>query len=251
MMSTSASAATKTFRTTACTTLLKTLVMAFNILFLLIGLALFVVGIYGYRMFKQFFSFAPSTAIYIPIIAIGVFIIVCGALSLWCTPKGVSYLLYLYSFIVFVLFLSTFTLGVLFFARRDTIETTFKTGIDKLITSYPSESESIDILQSKIKCCGSVNYTDWFQTNWANNTHQVPISCCKPAMNCTGEIIDQKNVTNIYQVGCYMKFNETIEKNYGKICGILFASAFIILAGCALSYMLGDNLRNNRYEKML
>jgi hypothetical protein len=95
--------------------------MIFNLLFLLLGLALTIVGIYSYRMFKQFFSFAPSTAIYIPIIAIGVFMIIIGALSLWCTPKGVSYLLYIYAFIVFVLFLAIFTISVLFFARRDTV----------------------------------------------------------------------------------------------------------------------------------
>ena len=111
----------KSYKTTACTTFLKTLVMIFNLLFLLLGLALTIVGIYGYRMFKQFFSFAPSTAIYIPIIAIGVFMIIIGALSLWCTPKGVSYLLYVYAFIVFVLFLAIFTISVLFFARRDTV----------------------------------------------------------------------------------------------------------------------------------
>jgi hypothetical protein len=187
----------------------------------------------------------------LPIICIGVFMILVGALALWCTPKGISYLLYFYSVIVFMLFLSTFTISVLFFARRDTIETTFKSGVDKLITSYPNDSESIDVLQANIKCCGSLNYTDWFVTGWANNTNRVPKSCCMPKTNCTFEGIDVKNVTGIYQTGCFMKFNETIESNYGKICGILFASAFIILAGCALSYMLGDNLRNNRYEKML
>jgi len=240
----------KSYKTTACTTFLKTLVMIFNLLFLLLGLALTIVGIYGYKMFKQFFSFAPSTAIYIPIIAIGVFMIIIGALSLWCTPKGVSYLLYVYAFIVFVLFLAIFTISVLFFARRDTIESTFKTGVDKLIQSYPAESESIDILQANIRCCGSTNYTDWFETKWANSTNRVPKSCCMSKTNCTFEDIDTKNVTGIYQTGCFAKFNVTIENNYGKICGILFASAFIILIGCVLSYMLGDNLRNNRYEKI-
>lgn len=240
----------KSLRTTACTTFLKTLVMIFNVLFLLIGLALTVVGIYGYRMFKQFFSFAPSTAIYIPIISIGIFMIVVGALSLWCTPKGVSYLLYLYSVIVFVLFLTTFTIGVLFFARRDTIETTFKSGVDKLISKYPIDAESIDVLQANIKCCGSANYKDWFESEWANRTNKVPKSCCMAKTECIFDNIDVKNVTGIYETGCFVRFNETIEKNYGKICGILFASAFVILAGFALSYMLGDNLRNNRYEQM-
>lgn len=241
---------TKSIRTTACTTFLKTLVMIFNAIFLAIGVGLSIVGIYGYRMFKQFFSFAPSTAIYVPIICIGVLMIIVGALALWCTPKGVSYLLYFYSVLVFILFLSTFTVSVLFFARKDTVENTFKSGVDRLMLSYPTDSESIDILQSNIKCCGSQNYTDWFQTPWAKNSSRVPESCCVAKMNCTNLHIDERNVTGIYQVGCFVKFNETIENNYGKICGILFASSFVILAGCALAYMLSDNLRNNRYEQM-
>ena len=41
------------------------------------------------KAFKDFFSFAPSQAIYVPIICIGIFMTIVGVLSLWCTPKGI------------------------------------------------------------------------------------------------------------------------------------------------------------------
>jgi len=238
-------------RSTACSALLKTLLMLFNVLFLAVGIALFVVGVYGYKMFKQFFAFAPSTTIYIPIICIGLFMIVVGALSLWCIPKGVRYLLYVYAVVVFVLFLSIFTISVLFFARRDAIELTFKAGVVRLMNTYPNETASIDILQANIKCCGSENYTEWFEPKWANNTKKVPESCCMVKLNCTHENLeDNSNAADIYQIGCNEKFNETIENNYGKICAVLFASSFIVLLGCVLSFMLINVLKSNRYEQM-
>lgn len=140
----------KSFKTMAFTALLKSILILFNILFLFIGLSFMLIGIYGFKMFKQFFSFAPSTAIYVPILSIGLFMILVGALSLWCIPKGVSSLIYLYAIVVFLLFLSAFTVSLLFISRRETVETTFKTGIDRMINLYPNESDAMDLLQSKV-----------------------------------------------------------------------------------------------------
>jgi hypothetical protein len=244
----------KSFKTTAFSALLKMLLCIFNIIFLCIGSAFLLIGVYGYKMFRDFFSFAPSTAIYIPIVSIGLFMILVGTLSLWCIPKGVTSLLYIYSIIVFLLFLSTFTVSILFIARRDKIEVTFKQGLGKMIKSYPKDKNSVDLLQTSIKCCGTEKYQDWFKTEWANQTNSVPESCCRvPVVNCTHENLPTRmnsNVTDIFTTGCFSVFNSAIENNYGIISIVLLGSSLIILIGCIISCVLATNLRNNSYYMM-
>lgn len=241
----------KKFGTAACTALLKTILLAFNLIFFAIGLAFLVIGIYGYKVFSDFFQFAPSSHIYIPLICIGITMMGIGLLSLWCTPKGVSWLLYLYGAIIFVLFVAIFSISVLFMVKRDAFETTLKTSIDNSIKNYPKEKESIDLLQSTIKCCGLENYADWFTTTWANKKNSVPDSCCKVQnkLECNHENLG-KNLTDIYQQGCYSKVYNTIEENYGFIGGIGFASSLIIFGGSLLSCALASNIKKNKYEEM-
>lgn len=190
---------TKKFKTAACTALLKTLMMAFNLIFFLIGFALLVVGFYGYKVFKQFFTFAPSTSIYFPIIAIGLLMMFIGALALWCTPKGTVWLLNVYSIFVFVLFLSIFSISILFTVKHDSWQSTLKNGIERSMENYQNETQSIDVLQSSIKCCGLHNYTDWFNTTWAKGHNNVPKSCCIKKNICNNENINVSNATDIYQ----------------------------------------------------
>lgn len=39
----------------------------------------------------------------------------------------------------------------------------------------------------KLKCCGSLNYTDWLNSKWRrkNPDFRVPLSCCKEGANTT------------------------------------------------------------------
>jgi hypothetical protein len=86
------------------------------------GAAFLFIGIYGITVFKNFFSFAPSNYIYLPFICTGIFMMVVGLLSLWCTPKGVSWLLYFYGLIIFALFVITLMMSAGFVMRRGAVK---------------------------------------------------------------------------------------------------------------------------------
>jgi multisubunit Na+/H+ antiporter MnhG subunit len=238
----------KSFGTVAWTAFLKTLLLVFNLVFFAIGLAFLVIGIYGIKVFKNFLQFAPANTIYVPIICIGLFMMIVGILSLWCTPKGVSWLLHVYGVVVFVLFLSVMAVSVLFVVKRDAFEGKLEEGIQTSIDKYPNDSESIDLIQSTLKCCGTKNLTDWFKTEWAQQKRSVPLSCCKNQSKC--DHTDMKNFNDVYQKGCYQMIYTTIESNFALISGISFASAIIILGGSLISCSLARNLNKNRYEQV-
>ena len=49
-------------------------------------------------------------------------------------------------------------------------------------------------------CCGWINFTDWYISNFTNGEHKVPDSCCKEQSENCGEKADTNN--NIYKVVC-------------------------------------------------
>jgi hypothetical protein len=242
----------KSLGTVACTALLKTLLLAFNLIFFAIGLIFLVIGVYGFKVFTDFFSFAPSKFIYIPIMCIGIVMMITGILSLWCTPKGIRWLLNTYAVGIFVLFLAIFAFSIFFTVKRDAFESTIKRGISSSIESYNGEikENSIDFLQEKLHCCGSESYGDWFNTKWSKPNNKVPESCCITLKNCNHVDLPLQNATDIWPEGCFKKVFVTIEHNYALIGVIGFASSLFILFGFVLACCLTNNLSKNRYENI-
>ena len=238
----------------ACLALLKTLFFAFNLLLITIGLGLLLIGVYGLNSFKDILTlstYVPSTSIYIAIICLGLFILVIGILSLWCTINNITWLLYIYSVLVFALFLSVFSVSILFIVKYDSFEDSIKVAFDSAVKKYPSDSQATDMLQSTLKCCGSNNYTDWFSTTWAKNTHSVPKSCCINKNSCKNEDLDIAKVNkDIYEQGCFKKASALIENNYAIIGGVIFACSLIILGGSLLTCSLTHKIKKQRYEQM-
>lgn len=189
----------KRFKTVAFMAFLKTLMMVFNLFFFLIGFSLMIVGLYGLKVFQEFFSFAPSDMIYYPLISIGLFMMLIGALSFWCTPKGIVWLLKLYGVLIFVLFLSIFSISIFFTVKYNSVGTSFRSGFEKSMRNYENNSKAIDIIQIKFKCCGSNNFTDWFVTEWANDHESVPKSCCINKNQCINKNLNIFNATDIYE----------------------------------------------------
>jgi tetraspanin-7 len=172
-----------------------------------------------------------------------------GVLAMWCTPKGVSWLLHLYSAVIFLLFLAVFTTAILFVVKRDSFEDTIKDGMANAIKTYPNEQLTIDLLQENVHCCGLNNYTDWFTSNWANKSTNVPESCCKPKLDhkCVHLSLTTQP-DDIYTNGCFAILHKTIDDKYLLISGIGFGASLIILFGSLLTCCLIQNLKSNRYE---
>lgn len=141
-------------------------------------------------------------------------------------------------------------MSILFTLKNDTWKSTLKEGIERSMNNYKNETKPIDVLQTSIKCCGSENYTDWFNTPWAEGQKKVPTSCCVKTNECKQEDLNPLNVTFINQQGCFAKVDKIVQDKYMLIVGIGFASSLIILGGSFLTCLLAQNLNKHRYEQM-
>jgi len=229
---------------------LKLLLMIFNILFALIGLSFLIVGVVGMNTFKEFFKFAPSVTIYVPLVVAGSFMILVGMMAMCCTPKGNACLLYLYAAIVFLFFMTIFSVSLAFAISRSSLEKELKVGIEEAMFNYDkdvSSRESMNALQLNIQCCGTTRFVDWFNTTFANGVQTVPDSCCKVS-GCKRNNMEAADTTGINEEGCYKFLHDRIESNYGTIAGVGFVSSFIIFLGAVLACMIGCNSRHSSYR---
>lgn len=233
-----------------CTAMLKTLLFFFNVIFFALGGCLVLIGIYGLKDLNMPLRFVSASSVWTVLLCIGMFMVLVAVLSFWCIPKGVSWLLKLYAVIVFMLFVAVVCASSVFIVKRDSLEESIQTGIADLLENYPTKSVSIDLMQSKIHCCGLENYTDWFRTPWANKVNNVPSSCCINMVSCVHMNLNPLNATDIWQEGCFSKVRSVIEDQYTFIGGIGFAGAFLIFFGSVLSWWLARNIKNNQYESM-
>ncbi|KAM6363040.1 tetraspanin-3-like [Pluvialis apricaria] len=60
---------------------------------------------------------------------------------------------------------------------------------------------AVDVLQSKLQCCGAQNYMDWLKAT-AASWHLPAESCCKKYSRCRGDL---RHLEQLFQEGCLKK----------------------------------------------
>ncbi|KAL5004585.1 hypothetical protein ScPMuIL_018041 [Solemya velum] len=243
-------------------TCMKTLLMVFNFIFWVTGIAILSLGIWTK---VQLFIYMELSSVYYKeapyvLIGIGAVIVLVGTLGCCCTVKGNSFLLYMYSGFLVIVFVVELSAGAAGFVYKKKLQQGFQNGLDIAMDKYgqPGESaktEAIDGMQSTLKCCGKDNYKEWFDTPWAegvNTTNTVPKSCCAVAKDkCrNSDIPDTGNLTDIYNRGCYIFVVDFMEGNMGMIGGVALGISFFQLLGAVLACCLAKNINKAKYEQV-
>jgi tetraspanin-7 len=235
----------KRLQTVAAMACMKTLLMLFNFVFWLTGIAILAVGIwmvvelYKYMELSTEFS---ASAPYV-LIGTGALIILVGSLACCCTVKGQPVLLYIYGAFLMVIFLLEISAGISIYAYRDKLLDGFGKGLNQSLASYLTDQEKardFDLMQTTLQCCGNQGYDDWYTSPY----ERVPTSCCKQE-GCNTEETDA-----IYVQGCFIKVVDFLKGNIGLVGGSAVGVAFFPLVGVILACCLAKNINKAKYEQM-
>ncbi|EDO39847.1 predicted protein [Nematostella vectensis] len=220
--------------------IVKILVIIFNFIFFLFGLILFGVGIWASTKLGAYVEIAsvnyatgPRVVIAVGfIIALVAFLGCCGA---WKENKCM--LICFFAFLLLLLILEIVG-GALAYNNKDKIENRLDKDILKAIENYPGKNEkSINDMQTKFKCCGADNYTDWQSNIKMKNSSSVPDSCCKSEKAGCG-VGGVKDPKDIYTKGCFTIIKGEIEKSLKPIGGLAIAVLVIQLLGMVFALLL-------------
>lgn len=240
-------------QTTVAVKCMKTLLMVFNIIFWITGIVLLVLGIWMKISLHQFMELSEnfSNAVPYTFVATGAAIVLVGFSACCCTVKGQPILLYMLSAFLALVFLLEMGASIAGYVFRDNIESGFLTGLTKSVHNFGKRDvrdQNINSLQSTVGCCGIYNYTDWFDTPWANHSNVVPASCCTNATFCHNQPVSDYSL--IYHDGCYQKVVVFMRKNLSAIGGVALGIAFFQLLGVILSCCLAKHINKNKYEQV-
>jgi small-conductance mechanosensitive channel len=245
------------FHASASIALLRTLLICINIIFLISGGILFLLGVVLRSQLSTFLDITPEMSSSSPFILIGLGLIIffIGLFAFWCTLRGHVKLLYIYSTVVFLIFVAEILLAVTVLMKQQTYEETFKTSLNKVMQLYPDEpmASHVDRLQNALSCCGIDTYEDWFQTPYGSQLRQVPASCCKKTLNHTcvrTNLLKEYLQADINTDGCYSTVISAIKSNYPVFGGIIIAIALFPLIGAILACCLARQMSKQRYEQV-
>lgn len=212
----------------------KYLLFIFNILFVILGLALIIVGALAQSFVVGHFREAIFVIIIGGVIFIVAFFGCCGAI------KENRCMLITFAVFLLVILLLCIVGAIIGFVFRNEAKDKAHDQLYSYIKEYKNESverETIDFLQKDGECCGINNYTDWGLNEQYNKSESVPDSCCKDDKDGCGQggLIDPEKINTH---GCISYIEELLVKYYVAIGVITVILALTVIMGIILACCL-------------
>ncbi|XP_026530549.1 tetraspanin-6 [Notechis scutatus] len=236
-------------------TCLKSVLLIYTFIFWFSGIILLGVGIWGKVSLEVYFFLLNEKASNVPYVLIGAGLVVAllGTFGCFATCRGSTWMLKLYAMFLTIIFLVVLVAAILGFVFRHEIKDSFNKNYENAVKRYNGTSDdlskAINDVQKTLHCCGVENYTDWKTSDYFKEKG-IPISCCKPSVNCTAD--DLKNITRaggkVYERGCFSLVIQTMDSEMGIVAGISFGTACFQLIGIFLACCLSRSITSNQYE---
>jgi len=213
----------------------KYLMLFFNLIFWLSGLALIIIGATVYIKYGDVFSLADNKFANLPLILllIGVAIFVISFLGGRGADKENSCMLLTFAIVLGVLLIAIITICGLGFAYKKTVDEVTDKALMRAVSQYKHNDTNtvgsttvINWVQQNLKCCGGNGPLDY-----GNHTcdGKPGVESCYDDGKCSGKL---------YPCGCKKGFEDFIQKRLKIVYGAALGSTFIQVMGIVLSCCL-------------
>lgn len=244
---------------TGGTKVIKYLLFVFNLLFLLCGFALIIIGSIVTAKLTPY-----NTIMGVSFNGIGVFLIVIGGIVSiiaflgCCGAYKESYcMLITFIILMIIMLLAVVTIIIAAFVVNGKLFGWLSNDLRGSVIGYNVSTSSSpvsktglayvkfwDDFQESTKCCGISSYMDWGLNVNFNNSWSVPDSCCNVTQTQCGKG-QLKNPTKIYTTGCVNQINIILKHNLVAVGGAAAALGILMLlgmifAGCLIQGIRGE-----------
>ncbi|KAK7132543.1 hypothetical protein R3I93_018925 [Phoxinus phoxinus] len=227
----------------------KYLLVFFNLIFWLCGLALIVVGTLVRISFSHTAIIKDYTGSPIVLILVGVvifFIAFFGCCGAW---KENRCMVSMFAVILSLIVITEIGIAIAGYVLREKLPDVLDKSFNAMVAGYNKTQEdrdSFDALQKQFKCCGGNSSADW--VNFSPSRKTVPDSCCKNVTKDCG-IGALGNGTIIYTEGCKPKLETVVKENILWFAVGALVVAFVQITGIVLACILMQAIRKG-YEVM-
>lgn len=233
----------------------KYLLFTFNLIFAISGVALIITGGVIQGLYAQYLDFLGNEFLSAPMlfIVVGAIIFLVAFFGCCGAIRENACMMLTFSVLLGLIFVCELAGGIAAYVLRGEVDKIVNENMQKSLnhynqTAHGGVTETWDVTQHKLKCCGVKNYEDWFNTTYGASTN-VPDSCCiTDAIGCGHNMKNNPDVgSRIYTKGCLPEFSAQIQHNAGVFAGVGVGIAVIQLIGITFACMLASSIRRN-YE---
>ncbi|XP_054891376.1 tetraspanin 35 [Poeciliopsis prolifica] len=243
-----------------CFGFLKAMMIAFNGIIFLAGIAILGVGIWVKVDSGSIFNFLGKIENVPPqinqvlnvgylLIAIGALLVVIGFLGCCGAIRESKCMLLLFFMIVLLVFIAEVAGAVVILVFRpvadklfDEVGTAAVKNIQKDYGGNPDITGLWNTTMDALKCCGFYNYTDFTGSPYnmaSNNTY--PPHCCVNNAPCNASAAEAKKAD-----GCFIKIKKLIDSNTVVIVGVALGIAALEICAMIVSMTLYCRVKSTR-----
>jgi CD63 antigen len=237
---------------------IKYLLFAFNLIFAITGLSLIITGCVIQGVYSNYLDFLGDSFFNTPVLLVVVGCIIFFVTFFGCCGAIKEHHCMTLAFSVFLSLILIIELGagIASYAFRNQVGGIIESNMEKGLMNYGKDgykgvTETWNIVQHELKCCGAQEYKDWTNTTFSESSNSVPDSCCLSDVEGCGNGIlvkpDEEVPKIIYTAGCLGKLKHVIEHNVAALGGIGVGIAIIQFAGIIFACVLAATIRKG-YE---
>uniref|UniRef100_A0A2I9LNU8 Tetraspanin n=1 Tax=Centruroides hentzi TaxID=88313 RepID=A0A2I9LNU8_9SCOR len=250
-----------------CYACIKYLVIIFNFLFWLAGIAVLGLSVYSYIKGSSYASGSEDiksffTPLYI-LMAAGSLMTILGFLGCCGALRESQCMLGTFFFLVLVVLVAEITAGVWALMNKKEAKKVIADELTKIIQKQYGNStvanNTIDAIQHDLQCCGAYKPEDWAESNfnkWRTDisvldkiskklgTYEVPESCCKNPETCVRMPLNGVLGDSVYSKGCIDAMEDFIKHNLKIVVGIGIGLGSIQILGLIFSIVLCCAIKN-------
>lgn len=225
----------------------KMMLFAFNLIFVIAGIALIAVGAYVNLQMSEYFDFfgheylGPGIIVIIvgSLIFFIAFLGCCGARQeSVCMVKTFAVLLMVVLVVLVAGAIAGFVIG-------GKIEDEIDEKLGDALKNYKKDgyegvTKAWNKLQEEFECCGINSADDW---KASSDLNQPPTSCCKVEVNTC----NTNKTSDIFGESCKHQFKDWVKHNEMIIGGVALGLAFVLVMGIILACCLAKAIKS-QYE---
>ncbi|KAL3277035.1 hypothetical protein HHI36_012397 [Cryptolaemus montrouzieri] len=253
-----------------CNSLIKCLLIIFNILFGIWGLigcafSIWLLSDSQFIISQDKTNYIVSVAI---ILSASVVLVLVAFIGIYGTINSSQCLLVTFFSLLLIVCVVEWAAAIWGYANADSLEDQIHSAVKMTVEQEYGEDSNrtmiFDTFQKKLHCCGADRPTDWvgnqqlsFSITSRTDYYKIPESCCRPEASVSDcqiatvvpRIRGSVDYNIIYDRGCYDLVVATINENayiiLGILAGILFIQLIALVFSLVLAYM---SSKTNRYK---
>ncbi|KAL7297809.1 hypothetical protein TKK_0008842 [Trichogramma kaykai] len=238
---------------------IKYLLFTFNLLFLLSGIIMLIIGSAILSMYHEYQHFLDNRFFSVPslLIAIGSIIFFIAFFGCCGAIKENYCLIIVFAALMVIVFIMEFAAGITGYVMRNSVGEALQSKMIDTTNKYNTSLEIRqvwDLIQRDFRCCGVNKPEDW-EARISNKTERaldLPLSCCKPGvsgackLNGTLEFDFSANDNLTYwNVGCIESMTGFAKEHALQLGGAGLGLAFVQAVGIWFAVYLARAIKRN------